>query len=209
MRVKFGGWVSNRLCKEYWIWQLQRQITKPPNFPATQYLAKKINNLAPYVKTRVKSLPQDLSKDSIKSVFFYSSDKWCTHIHTMFAKVVEPCSLDVHAVNICQHTAHGRVDLPSLGRLHTRKGGVFEDTPIHVSHQIERSPYHARERRVSLCKNEKKTWLPENTPTYLSSSQSEKRCGTGIPASPAAFFTLHNDTKLAHMTTMLRSHDYN
>ena len=70
---------------------------------------------------------------------------------------MEPCSLDVHSVNVCQHTTHGRVDLPSLGRLHPRKGGVFEDTPIHVSHQIEWSPYHARERRVSLRKNEKKT----------------------------------------------------
>ena len=36
-----------------------------------------------------------------------------------------------------------------------------------------------------MCQHNK-----DNLINYLSSSHSERRCGTGIPASPAAFFTL-------------------
>ena len=131
----------------------------------------------------------------------------CTNC-TMFAEVLELCSLNVHTVNVCKHTTHGRVDLPSLSRCHPREGGVFEDTPIHVPHEIEWSPYDTKE--VWICakviKKEKKTNKKARNPRYLSSSHSEKRCGTGMPASLAAFFTLNN--KLDHMISALRSHDY-
>ena len=73
----------------------------------------------------------------------------------MFSKVLELSSVDVYPVDVRQHTAHGRVNLTSLGRTHPREGGVFEDTPIHVSHQVEWSPYDANEGGISVKKRKK------------------------------------------------------
>ena len=59
----------------------------------------------------------------------------------MFSKVLQLRLLNIHTVDGRKHTTHGRVDLSSLGRLHPREGGVFEDTPIHISHHIEWRTY--------------------------------------------------------------------